>query len=174
MYPNVEIIRDRLPKLKRYGVHKIGNVNILGNDEFIWFCGQLSNRQHEGEITEECLGIQADEIRRLYDVDQELRPDVEIVIGGKVIPLEHESCETLNLRQIKEKFERYGDNTVLWTCKTQRYLDKLASHATSDKHLFTLFSLAIEDFHGPIWVDRHSKLFSFPVSDSMSVQLSEQ
>jgi hypothetical protein len=156
IHPNTDISRKRLNRMRvREMVNCIGNVNLYGHDEKLWYCGQISCRQHEAEISEMALHVHADEIRRLYDVDPEFRSDAEIVSSGVVLAWEHESSCELNLKQIKEKMVRYGDRKVLWTCKFESWLDKLARHCPSDKHLFTTYALALEDFHGPIWVNRH-------------------
>jgi hypothetical protein len=163
IYPNDDICRKRLNRMfHRDMVNRIGNVNLHGHDEIQWFCGQVSVRQHEAELSEMELGIRGvDEIRRLHDVDPDVRPDAEIVAQGVVLPWEHESSGGLNLRQIKEKMERYGDRHIIWTSKFESHLDKLARHCPSDKHLFTTFALAVEDFHGEIWVNRHGEKFRF-------------
>jgi hypothetical protein len=166
IYPNADICRKRQNRLfKRRFVNRIGNVNIHGHDEILWFCGQISNRQHEAEISEISLHVEgADEIRRLHDVDPDLRPDAEIVVGNYVLPWEHECSGGLNLRQIREKMERYADSQVVWTSKFESHLDKLARLCPSDKHRFTTFALAIEDFHGRIWVDRHGERYDLPIN----------
>src|SRR5262245_15030756 len=74
LYPNADICRKRNNRMYKRGLlNRIGNVNLFGHDEILWYCGQVSNRQHEAEISEMSLRVQgADEIRRLYDVDPEL------------------------------------------------------------------------------------------------------
>lgn len=171
LYPTAEIARKRLNRLrKRRLVHRVGDVRLNETTEFLWFCGSLSCRQHEAEITEMLLQAHADLIRRLFDVDAELRCDAEIVVAGVSYPLEHESSGTLNLRQIREKMDRYGDRTVLWTCTKRSYLDKLAGYAPTTQHLFTLYPLAVERFNDAIWVDREGRLQPPPWSVQSPVQ----
>ncbi len=172
LWPSAEIARRVLNKLRKRGrIKRIGDVNLFGNDEFLWYRGNIQHRQHEAEITEIQLGIKAQEVRRLYEVDPEVRMDAVIVSNGVEIPWEHESSEKLNIRQIKEKMDRYGDKLVVWTCMSKTWLDKLTRFATSDKHMFTTFEHAVDDFHGPIWVDRHGNRFSLHLEDQLDVQL---
>jgi hypothetical protein len=166
IHPNTDISRKRLNRMRiREIVNCTGIVNLYGHDEKLWYCGQISCCQHEAEISEMSLHVRADEIRRLRDVDPELHSDADIVAAGVVLPWEHESSCELNLRQIKDKMDRYGDRKVLWTCKFESWLDKLGRHCPSDTHLFTTFALAIEDFHGPIWVNKHGDRFPLQLTD---------
>lgn len=151
-------MRRILHKLEKKGlVRDVGNVFVNANHEHLWCCHPIQDRQHQGEISEIQLGIKADGIRRLYETNQEYRADAEIVFGQEVVAWEHESSCALNLRQIREKMERYDDwpGRIVWTCVRPSWIDKLSRFATHDRHRFTTFDLAREDFHGAIWVNRH-------------------
>lgn len=154
-------------------VNRVGTVNLRGYWEFLWYVGKVNHRQHEGEMSEISLGIAkvGTEIKRLFEVDDQLRPDAEIYVNGVLSYYwEHEASGSLNLKQIQAKFERYGGQNVyvLWTCRNRTYLDKLARHATTDRHLFTTTELAMERFHEDIWVDRNGKTYSLPFTDRTS------
>jgi hypothetical protein len=134
-----------------------------GSEEKLWFCGDISNPEHEGQMSQIQPRIRAD-VRRLQAVDPEYRADGEIVAGPNVILWEHERG-TLNVKQIREKMERYDNykGGIIWTCTSERWIDKLARYATHDRHLFTTYQLAAENFHGLIWVDRNGKQYELPL-----------
>lgn len=165
MWPNEDIGRKRLNILEKRGlVKRQGSVNLTGAWEFLWYCGDIQSEQHEAEMTEIQLGIEVDEIYRLTDTRLGLHEDGDIVFGDQIIPWEHECSGKLTNSQIKEKMNRYGDQPVLWTSTSPTNLDRLTRFCPSDKHLFTTYDLAVEDFHGEIWVDRKGKRFSLPYS----------
>jgi hypothetical protein len=132
-------------------------VFLRGIQENLWFCGHVPNRQHEAELSEMSLRIldEGFEVKRLQDVDPDFRPDAEIHRDGRLLLYwEHEASGSLNLRQLRNKIERYGDRPVLWTCRNGTYLDKVARLATSDRHLFTTTELAMVHITDDVWVDR--------------------
>lgn len=167
-------MRKLLKRLETDGlVTDNGYVNLNGFDEKLWYCGTISKSkvQHEGEISEILLGVKCLDYRRLQDVDPAFRADVELETEPYgLVPWEHECGGGTNIKQMQEKFRRYGDRLVLWTCLSDSHLDKLCRQCPSDKHLFTTTAHAIADFHGPIWVDRKGERWSFPSAVQVSVQ----
>jgi hypothetical protein len=159
-------MRRILHKLEKQGfVKDVGDVLVKENWEHLWCLHHIQDRQHQAEISEISLQVKADEIRRLYETDQTYRADAEIVLGENTIAWEHESSCNLNLRQIREKMARWHEwpGGIIWTCKIPSWIDKLSRYATHDRHLFTTYELACQDFHGEIWVDRNGKRFGLPV-----------
>jgi hypothetical protein len=151
LYPNTDVARKRLNKMKRRGlIRAIAYVDLHGKREQLWFCGFLRQPHHEAEITEIEIGINAP-VRRYLSVQTENHCDAEILLD-EAIPWEHESCGKSNRRQIQQKMRRLGDRKVLWTCRNHAVIDRISAMAPSS-HLFTTTALAMEKFHEDIWVN---------------------
>jgi hypothetical protein len=161
LFPTQKKARRRLHRLvERKRVRMLGTVSLkCGRPEQVYGRGRWNgtNLLHEVQLTRVLLRIDASDVRRgPGEVDDYLRPDAEVVIGGVRYFLELD-CGTMNYADmVRKRFARYrlSDRTVLWVCPTARRRDGLRSHAAGirDTALFTTLDQALTDPHAAVWM----------------------
>jgi hypothetical protein len=119
---------------------------------------KADNLLHEVQISRVCFRIHADAVRRgPGDVDRDLRPDAELVIGGRRYLLEFDHGTMSYQVVVQTRFEKYRacHDLVLWVCATQARMEGLRKLAEMIREtaLFTTLDLALRDPHAVIWTD---------------------
>jgi hypothetical protein len=162
LFPNRRKAGKRLHRLvQQKRLRLLGTVSLkAGRPEQVYGRGRwnTTNLTHEVQLTRVCLRIDADEVRRgPGEVDCDLRPDAELVIGGRRFLMEMD-CGTMGYADvIRKRFARYQacQDIVLWVCPTECRMEGLRRHAASVRQiaLFTTLDKATTDPHAPVWTD---------------------
>jgi hypothetical protein len=162
LFPSKRKARKRLYRLvQRKQLRLLGTVTLTtGRPEHVYGRGRwkTDNLLHEVQLTRVCLKTHAGDIQRgPGQVDDYLRPDAELLIGGERYYLEMD-CGTMSSREVvQSRFSRYqsSQHLVLWVCQSERRMQALRREASviRDVALFTTLDLALRDPHAPIWID---------------------
>jgi hypothetical protein len=162
LFPNRKKTIKRLRRLaERHKLRLLGTISLKsGRPEHVYGRGHwnTTNLHHEVQLTRVCLRIDAEEIRRgPGEVDATLRPDAELLIGGRWFFLEMD-CGTMGYADVvRKRFTRYRayDDLVLWVCPTVIRREGLRRDAIPIRSiaLFTTLDEVLADPHGQIWID---------------------
>jgi hypothetical protein len=144
----------------RKQVRRVGTVWRKPGRPEIVYCRWLPKADHllhEVELTEVCMKLSARGILRgLSITDNELRPDAEVWINGKVYYLEYDRG-TMRVSQIARRFAAYRHcpHFSLWVCADAKRADelRLRAEALRSTALFTTRVEALADPHAEIWRD---------------------
>jgi hypothetical protein len=147
IYPSEKKARERLLRLDRKGkIRCAGRVaNRWGQEVKLYATGPVGKPQHEYELTEVLLRIQATEVVRGYGI-HELNPDAIITIGPDSYFLELDRG-TEGYREMYEQVKAYGDNTVLWIMSSQTRIEGIFRREVPESQWFTTYTQAVDDFH---------------------------
>jgi hypothetical protein len=161
-FPNRKKASKRLHRLtKRRKLRLLGTVSLkCGRPEHVYGRGHwnTTNLTHEVLLTKVCLKIDASEVRRGHgEVDATLRPDAELLIGGRRFFLELD-CGTMGYTDVvRKRFAKYqaSEELVLWVCPTPARVEGLRRHATMIRStaLFTTLDQVLANPHGLVWND---------------------
>jgi ribosomal protein S14 len=122
---------------------------------------------HEVQISRVCFRTHADQIRRgPGETDPVLRPDAELIIGGRRYLLEFDRG-TMSYQQVAAtRFEKYRScrDLVLWVCSTQARMEGLRARAEMIREtaLFTTLGSALRDPHAENWTDFDGGMAALP------------
>lgn len=173
LFPNRKKASKRLHRLAaRRKLRLLGTVSLRnGRPEHVYGRGywNTTNLTHEVLLTQVCLKIDADEVRRGHgEVDATLRPDAELHIGGQRFYLELD-CGTMGYEDVgRKRFTKYRsvDDLVLWVCPTEARREGLRCRAEMIRGtaLFTTLDQALTNPHGPVWSDCDGVTASLPRS----------
>jgi hypothetical protein len=148
--------------VSRKRVRLAGTVALReGRPEHVYCRGSRvkgDNLLHEVYLSRLCFRMHADTVRRgLEEVDRYLRPDAELVIGGRRFLLEFDRGTMSYEEIVHRRFSRYRscNDLVLWVCSTDTRMEGLRrrSEAIREVALFTSLEAALRDPHAPIWID---------------------
>lgn len=162
LFPNRKKASKRLRRLaQRKKVRLLGTVSLKGGrPEHVYGRGHWNTTDltHEVLLTKVCLRIDASEVRRGHgEVDATLRPDAELLIGGRRFFLELD-CGTMGHADVvRKRFTKYQacEDLVLWVCPTVSRMDGLRRNATLIRPvaLFTTLDQVLANPHAPVWID---------------------
>ncbi len=133
------------------------------------------NLLHEVLLSRLCFRIHADEVRRgLGEVDPDLRPDAELLIGGQRYLLEFDRGTMSYQVVAKTRFEKYRfcRDLVLWVCQTQARMEGLRKRAEPIRGtgLFTSLEQALREPHAAIWIDFDGEAAALPRGGKLGSQ----
>ncbi len=122
---------------------------------------------HEVQLSRLCFRMHADEVRRGPDeVDRDLRPDAELLIGNHRYLLEFDHGTVSYQEIVQERFAKYlaCPDVVLWVCHTPARMEGLRRRADMIRQtaLFTTLDLALVDPHAAIWMDFDGETAALP------------
>jgi predicted transcriptional regulator len=171
LFPAAKKATRRLSRLSKRGlIRRLGTVSLKdGRPEHVYCRGRwkADNLLHEVQLTRVCLKMHAEVVRRgSREVDPFLRPDAELLIGGKRFFLEIDlgtmSCPDV----VQNRFGKYRgtQDFVLWVCASARRMELLRHSAEVIREiaLFTTLDLALDNPHAPIWVDFDGERAALP------------
>jgi hypothetical protein len=162
LFSNRKKASKRLCRLaQRRKLRLLGTVSLkCGRPEYVYGRGHwnTTNLTHEVLLTKVCLKIDAEEMRRGHgEVDATLRPDAQLLIGGRWFCLELDCGTTGYADVVRKRFTKYQacDDLVLWVCPTASRMEGLRRHATIVRGtaLFTTLDEALANPHDRIWID---------------------
>jgi hypothetical protein len=155
--------RRRLHRLVEKGLLRLTGTVSLGDgrpQRVYCRCRWLKpdNLLHEVQLSRLCFRVHADEVRRgLKEVDAALRPDAELLIGGRRYLLEFDRGTMGYQVVVQTRFEKYRAcrDLVLWVCQTLARMEGLRCRAEllRETALFTTLDLALRDPHAAVWTD---------------------
>jgi hypothetical protein len=170
-FPSRNKALKRLHRLAAKGqiLPPVGTVSRKGGRPEHVYCRwrpKSNQLQHEVELTELCLRLDADRILRgSAIVNRAIRPDAEVWINGQLYLLEYDRG-TMRYSQMARRFQRYEGcpHLSLWVCATEERMEALRRSAARLRStaLFTTFARALADPHAPIWQDFQGAVAALP------------
>lgn len=158
-FPSRAKAQTRLRKLARRGrIHLVGTLSRRGGrPEHVYCRWRPQPLQHEVELTDVCLQLNATEVRRGPSVrDRFVLPDAEVVIAGETYYLELDRG-TMSHAQMARRFRLYEEvpHLSLWVCSTAERRDALRAGAARLRS--TALFATLDDVRvapcGAVWVD---------------------
>lgn len=150
----------RLVSKKR--LRLVGTVTLQeGRPQHVYCRGSRvkgDNLLHEVQLSRLCFKIHADTVRRgVEEVDRYLRPDAELVIGGRRFLLEFDRGTMSYEDIVRRRFDKYRscNDIVLWVCSTDTRMQGLRQRSKTIREiaLFTTLEAALRNPHAPVWTD---------------------
>jgi hypothetical protein len=157
--------------LEKRQIRQAGTVSLTDGRPQHVYCRcrwlKADNLLHEVQISRICFRIHADAVRRgPGDVDRDLRPDAELLIGGRRYLLEFDHGTMSYQVVVQTRFEKYRAcrDLVLWVCATQARMEGLRKLAEviRETALFTTLDLALRDPHAAVWTDFDGETAALP------------
>ena len=123
---------------------------------------QITNPLHELQLTEVCLNMQAEEIRRLHAVDRRFNADAEVVIDGQTYYVELDRG-TEGYAQVRKQMQNYqnANADVLWIVPTKTRMAGMMKRAAGS-FWFTTYDQALTP-HEEVWVNVHGEVTALPL-----------
>lgn len=163
----------KIENKKHGGVKFVGWVHIDGKTLKLWFWRELTNPQHEAEISRIARLLKVRDVLRFTRIPPEWRKlySIDAVIQSldKLYFWEHDK-DTEQEKQIIDKMRKLAECHVLWTCPHEERLTELIGLAPTDNHWFTTYDQIISDPHGPIFQNRIGERESLEIDDRYGVQ----
>lgn len=165
LFPNLDRARRRLRRMWERG--EIGFMRSVelpdGRRTLVYAKFQITNPLHELQLTDVCLKVKADEIRRLHAVDQRFNADAEVVIDQKVFYVELDRG-TEGYAQVRKQMKNYQDANadVLWIVPTITRMNGMMKGTTSGNLWFTTYAQSLTP-HAEVWVNVHGEVAALPM-----------
>jgi hypothetical protein len=120
-------------------------VNGSGQEVKLYATAPVGKPQHEYELTQVLLSIQANGVVRGFGI-HDLNPDAIVTIGSDSYFLELDRG-TEGYREMYEQVKAYGGETVLWIMSSQTRIEGIFRREVPESQWFTTYAQAVEDFH---------------------------
>lgn len=138
-----------------------------GRPQDVYFNGSLKidHLKHEVLLTDFLLLYEGVEFCRLWDVDQQVRADAEMVLNGMKFFVELDTGE-VSLGRVEKRWENYSgvSDYLLVVTSSETRLRNLVEHSSEVRGiaLFTTLDEVKEEPYGEVWLDCFGKRVALP------------